>query len=295
MTRARLAVGLEYDGSAYHGWQSQPQSRNVQDAVNRALGRVANHQVRCMGAGRTDAGVHAIEQVAHFDTRARRGRRDWLLGANTYLPDDISLLWVREVADDFHARHSACSRRYAYLILNRPVRSALERNRAWLIRDRLDAGAMNEAAQALVGEHDFSSFRAAHCQAKSPVRTILGIEARREGDRLWIACRANGFLQRMVRNIVGSLALVGRARQPPEWIARILALRKREAAGPAAPAQGLYLERIDYPQPLLAGRQPARRRAQAPLWKDPPGNRKAQAKSKASSREKQENSMKAAR
>jgi len=268
MTRARLAVGLEYDGSGLHGWQSQSASPNVQDAVNEALSRVADEEVRCMGAGRTDAGVHAIEQVAHFETGARRSSRDWLFGANTYLPDDINLLWVREVPGDFHARHSALSRTYAYLILNRSVRSALERNRAWLIRDRLDDEAMNRAAQALTGEHDFSSFRAADCQARSPVRRIMDIRVRRSGQRVWILCRANGFLQRMVRNIAGSLALVGRGREAGAWIAGILAARSREAAGPAAPPQGLYLQRIEYPPDLLPERNPAGLGTLLPIPKD---------------------------
>lgn len=256
MTRARLALGLEYDGSGYHGWQSQSGSRNVQDAVNQALSRVADDEVRCMGAGRTDTGVHAIEQIAHFETIARRSPRDWLFGANTYLPDDINLLWVREVSGEFHARHSALSRTYAYQILNRRVRSALERNRAWLLRDSLDAEAMHRAAQALAGEHDFSSLRAADCQARSPVRKVMDIRVRRSGQRVWIICRANGFLQRMVRNIAGSLALVGRGRKAPVWIADILKARSREAAGLAAPPQGLYLQRIEYPRSLLPERSP---------------------------------------
>ena len=256
MTRSRLAFGLEYDGSGYHGWQSQSGSASVQDAVNKALSRVADHEVQCMGAGRTDAGVHATGQVAHFDTDARRRPRDWLLGANTYLPDDINLLWVREVADDFHARYAAVSRSYAYLILNRGVRSALERNRAWLIREPLDSAAMHRAAQALAGEHDFSSLRAADCQARSPVRRIMDIRVRRSGQRVWILCRANGFLQRMVRNIAGSLALVGRGLHAGEWIGEILTARDRKAAGPAAPAQGLYLRRIEYPHALLPEQSP---------------------------------------
>jgi len=254
MTRARLALGVEYDGSGFHGWQSQRGSSNIQDAVNRALSRVADEDVRCMGAGRTDAGVHAIEQVAHFETGARRSPRDWLFGANTYLPDDVNLLWVREAPGDFHARHSALSRTYAYLILNRSVRSSLERNRAWLIRDPLDDEAMNRAAQALAGEHDFSSFRAADCQARSPVRRIMDIRVRRSGQRVWIICRADGFLQRMVRNIAGSLALVGRGRQAAARIAEILEACSREAAGPAAPPQGLYLHEIEYPPGLLPER-----------------------------------------
>lgn len=254
MTRTRLAFGLEYDGGGYRGWQSQSGSPSIQDTVNQALSRVADHEVRCMGAGRTDSGVHAIEQVAHCDTGAQRSSSDWLFGANTYLPDDVNLLWVREVSNDFHARHSAVSRTYAYQILNRPVRSSLKRNRAWLIRDPLDVEAMHRAAQDLIGEHDFSSFRAADCQARSPVREITDIRVRRSGDRVWLSCRAGGFLQRMVRNIAGSLALVGRGRQPPGWIARILKARSREAAGPAAPPQGLYLQRIEYPPASIPGR-----------------------------------------
>lgn len=268
MSRTRLAFGLEYDGGGYHGWQSQSGSPSVQDAVNEALSRVADHQVRCMGAGRTDSGVHAIEQVAHCDTSAKRSSRDWLFGANTYLPDDVNLLWVREVSGEFHARHSAVSRSYAYVILNRPVRSSLERDRAWLIRDPLDAEAMHRAAQHLAGEHDFSSFRAADCQAGSPVREITDIRVRRRGDRVWVACRANGFLQRMVRNIAGSLALVGRGRHPPARIAQILKARSREAAGPAAPAQGLYLRRIEYPPASIPDRPPPRPDRHLPVSED---------------------------
>ena len=265
MTGARLAIGLEYDGGNYHGWQSQPGSPSVQNVVNQALSRVADHEVRCMGGGRTDAGVHAIEQVAHFDTSAERRTRDWLMGTNTYLPEDVNLLWVRQVDADFHARYSATARSYAYLILNRSVRSALERNRAWLIRDPLDADAMDRAAQALLGEHDFSSFRAANCQAKSPARKIESIQVRRIDKRVWITCRANSFLQRMVRNMAGSLALVGRGRLPPEGLAEILEARRREAAGPAAPAQGLYLRRIAYPQTALSGRRETPAAAAIPL------------------------------
>lgn len=268
MTRARLALGVEYDGSGFHGWQSQSASPNVQDAVNRALSRVADEEVRCMGAGRTDAGVHAVEQVAHFETSARRSPRDWLFGANTYLPDDVNLLWVREAPGDFHARHSALSRTYAYLILNRSVRSALERKRAWLIRDPLDDEAMHRAAQALAGEHDFSSFRAADCQSRSPVRRVMDIRVRRSGQRVWVVCRANGFLQRMVRNIAGSLALVGRGRREATWIAGILEARNREAAGPAAPPQGLYLHDIEYPPDLLPERSPVGLERPLPIPED---------------------------
>ena len=268
MTLARLAFGLEYDGSGYHGWQAQSGSRSVQGAVNQALSRVANHEVRCMGAGRTDAGVHAIEQVAHFDTRAKRSMRDWLLGTNTYLPEDINLLWVREVAGEFHARHSGCSRSYAYLILNRAVRSALARDRAWVIRDPLDDGAMHLAAQALVGAHDFSSFRAADCQAKSPVRTIFDIQVRR-GPRSLVDHLPG---QRIPATHGAEYCRLpypgGKRRQPPRWIEEILRIGKREAAGPAAPAQGLYLQRIEYAEKLIGSLKPVPCQAEIPLFKN---------------------------
>jgi len=246
----RLALGLEYDGSAYNGWQLQSHAPSIQTALNHALSAVAAAPVSTLAAGRTDAGVHALGQVVHFDTPVARDPRAWQLGANSQLPDDIAVLWVREVPAGFHARYSALSRSYRYLVLNRPVRPALERQRAWWVRLPLDEAVMAEAAGLLLGEHDFSAFRAAGCQAKSPVRRLLALDVRRQGELLVIDCRANGFLYHMVRNIVGSLVRVGLGEAPPGWIAGLLAGRDRKVAAPTAPAQGLYLAGVEYPPGL---------------------------------------------
>lgn len=246
----RLALGLEYDGSAYHGWQLQSHAPSVQGALNRALSAVADAPVSTLAAGRTDAGVHALGQVVHFDTPVQRPQHAWLLGTNSHLPDDIAVLWVREVPPGFHARHSAQSRSYRYLVLNRPVRPALEHRRAWWVRLPLDAGAMQEGARYLLGEHDFSAFRAAGCQASGPVRRLLSLEVRRQGELVAIECRANGFLYHMVRNIAGALVRVGLGEAPPAWVGELLAGRDRKLAAPTAPAQGLYLAGVEYPAAL---------------------------------------------
>ncbi len=246
----RLAVGIEYDGSAYNGWQRQKVGAGVQERVEDALCRVANHELEVTCAGRTDTGVHATGQVAHFDTESQRSGRGWLLGANSNLPDDIAVTWVREVPDDFHARYTATARSYRYRILNRLVRSAIHRQRAWWIHQPLDAARMHEAAQALVGEHDFSAFRAAGCQASTPNRCITHIAVGRSGDWLTLEVTANAFLQHMVRNITGTLAAIGMGDAPVEWAAEVLASRDRTAAGVAAPPQGLTLVAVEYPEVL---------------------------------------------
>ena len=246
----RLALGLEYDGSAYNGWQLQSHAPSIQGTLNQALSAVANAPVSTLAAGRTDAGVHALGQVVHFDTPVARENHGWLLGANSHLPDDIAVLWVREVPAGFHARHSALSRSYSFLVLNRPVRPALERLRAWWVRLPLDAAAMQEAARHLVGEHDFSAFRAAGCQASTPVRRLLSLEVRRQGELVVIHCRASGFLYHMVRNIAGSLVRVGLGEAGPGWLGELLVGRNRKAAAPTAPAQGLYLAGVEYPAEL---------------------------------------------
>lgn len=246
----RLALGLEYDGSAYNGWQVQGHAPSIQGALNQALSAVADAPVSTLAAGRTDAGVHALGQVVHFDTPVAREHHAWLLGANSRLPGDIAVLWVRDVPAGFHARHSALSRSYRFLVLNRPVRPALERLRAWWVRLPLDAVAMQAAAAHLLGEHDFSAFRAAGCQAASPVRRLLSLEVRRQGEWVVIDCRANGFLYHMVRNIAGSLVRVGLGGASPEWLAGLLAGRDRKAAAPTAPARGLYLAGVEYPPEL---------------------------------------------
>lgn len=243
----RIAIGIEYDGTAYDGWQRQRNGIGVQQRVEEALSRVADEAVEVVAAGRTDSGVHATGQVAHFDTAASRSERGWLLGANSLLPDDINLCWVVPVAGDFHARFSATSRSYRYRILNRLVRSALERHRAWWVHRRLDHARMHEAAQALLGEHDFSAFRAAGCQASTATRELLSISVTRDGDRLSLNVTANAFLQHMVRNITGTLVAIGSGDRPVEWAAEVLASRDRSAGGVAAPPHGLTLVGVSYP------------------------------------------------
>ncbi len=243
----RMAMGIEYDGSGFRGWQSQQAgTRTVQDCLERAIARVANHAVRVVCAGRTDAGVHATGQVVHFDTPARRRRRNWLLGVNSNLPEDINLTWVREAPDTFHARFSALARRYRYVILNRPFRSALERRRAVWCHRPLDADTMQAAGLSLVGEHDFSSFRAVECQAKSPVRRIHELTVRRLGEQVILEVEANAFLHHMVRNIAGVLMTIGGGERPVDWVDQVLAYRDRTLGGVTAPAQGLYLTTVRY-------------------------------------------------
>lgn len=243
----RIAMGIEYDGTAYNGWQKQRTGSGVQEVVERALSTVANAPVDSCCAGRTDTGVHATAQVVHFDAAAERSERGWLLGVNSNLPDDINATWVRPVSDDFHARYSATGRRYRYLILNRLVRSSLHRHRAWWVHTPLDETRMAEAGSHLLGEHDFSAFRAAGCQARTPHREVFSLEVERRGDWLGITIAANAFLQHMVRNITGLLVAVGSGEQPPGWAAEVLAGGDRRQGGVAAPAHGLTLIGVDYP------------------------------------------------
>jgi len=219
----------------------------VQQRLEEALALVANEAVKVVCAGRTDTGVHASGQVVHFDTSSERSRRGWLLGANSNLPDDISVTWAKPVDDSFHARFSATARSYRYQIINRLERSALHRDRAWWVYQPLDAIAMHEAAQRLLGRHDFSAFRAAGCQASRAVREITSIAVQREGDWLTLTVTANAFLQHMVRNITGTLAAVGLGEQDVEWVSEVLASKDRKVGGIAAPAHGLTLVSVDYP------------------------------------------------
>lgn len=244
----RIALGLEYCGAAYRGWQSQqPGVPTVQGRVETALSRVANHPLNVVCAGRTDAGVHALEQVVHFATTAERSPRSWVLGSNTWLPDDIALRWARRVPDTFHARYSALARRYHYVILNRPVRPALDRRRVGWHYPPLEAGRMHDAGQRLLGEHDFSSFRARECQSRTPWRCIHELRVWREADRVLVEVEANAFLHHMVRNIVGVLMAIGQGEQPIDWVDRVLAARDRTRGGVTAPAAGLYLQAVRYP------------------------------------------------
>ena len=246
----RIAIGIEYDGTAYNGWQRQKSGRGIQQEFERAIGVVADEPVEVVCAGRTDTGVHATGQVGHFDTGVERSDRGWLLGANSNLPDDVCVRWVRPVPDDFHARFSAVSRSYRYVILNRLVRSALHRHRAWWVHRPLDADAMNEAAQALVGEHDFSAFRAAGCQASRPVREITSISVTRDGDRVCLDVMAKAFLMHMVRNSAGTLVATGMGEEPVGHAGAILESRDRTRGGVAAPPHGLTLVRVAYPEDL---------------------------------------------
>lgn len=245
---SRYAAALEYHGAGFCGWQSQPQARNVQDCVESALSRVADHAIAATCAGRTDAGVHACGQVIHFDSDAARDVSAWQRGGNCYLPADVKLQWVRPVSDDFHARFSAQRRYYTYCILNRAQPSALYRDLfCWVYRP-LNLAAMHRAAQLLLGEHDFSSFRSAGCQAHHAVRRIFSIAVRQSnGERIEIKVCANAFLQHMVRNIVGALLAVGTGDRPSAWIAELLACRDRRLGGVTAKPAGLYFVGVDYP------------------------------------------------
>jgi tRNA pseudouridine38-40 synthase len=243
----RIAVGIEYDGSAFAGWQHQSHARSVQGELERALAGVADHEVSLTAAGRTDAGVHAFQQVAHFDTSADRPEHAWVLGGTAAAADDVTILWAREVPRHFHARHAALSRSYVYRFLNRPMRPALERQRMYWVRRPLETGAMHAAAQGLLGEHDFTSFRASECQSSTPMRRLDELAVVRHGEVVEVMVRANAFLHHMVRNIVGSLLLVGTGDRPVGWLRQVLEARDRTRAGPTAPPQGLYFAAVEYP------------------------------------------------
>jgi tRNA pseudouridine38-40 synthase len=243
----RYAIGLEYDGSAFFGWQVQRQEPTVQGCVEQALAKVADHEVRVTCCGRTDTGVHALGQVAHFDSVAERSERSWILGLNSHLPVGISVLWIRKVNDDFHARFSAFSRSYRYRILNRWIRPAVNASRLSWCRIPLDADTMDQAARLLLGEHDFSAFRASACQAQHAVREVQEISVHRDGDQVCLDVSANGFLYHMVRNIAGSLLKIGTGEKPVEWMRQLLDGRDRTLAAATAGAEGLYFVGARYP------------------------------------------------
>ena len=240
----RIAMGVEYDGSGFSGWQIQPQGdvRTVQGSVEQALAVVANQSLRVHCAGRTDAGVHGLGQVIHFDSPVERSLYSWVFGANANLPGDVSILWAQQVDETFHARFSALRRRYRYVIFNRRVRPAVTEYRP------LDEQRMAEAARRLLGEHDFSSFRAYACQAKHPVRTIHELRVHRTDQRVIIDIEANAFLHHMVRNIAGVLITIGAGEREVDWIDQVLAARDRQRGGVTAPPQGLTLVSVTYPE-----------------------------------------------
>jgi tRNA pseudouridine38-40 synthase len=242
----KIALGVEYDGTHYFGFQRLPNTPTVQETLEKALSKIADHPIELVCAGRTDAGVHAYEQVIHIHSTAQRHPNAWTLGVNQHLPPDIRVLWAKPMDENFHARFSAKSRRYHYKILNRSIASPLLQNRMLHHRHALDEKLMHEAAQVLIGEHDFTSFRASQCQARHPIREIFSIHISRENDHLLIDIHANAFLHHMVRNIVGSLLMVGDGREPPSFIAEALYAKDRRKAGPTAPPHGLYFHSVSY-------------------------------------------------
>ncbi len=243
----RIALGIEYDGTDFLGWQRLSHGPTVQGALEAALSFVANHAVAVTGAGRTDSGVHARCQVVHFDSEASRSERSWMLGTNSRLPSTVAVRWAVKTGDAFHARYGALGRRYRYTILNRVARPALDARYVAWERQPLDADAMQRASQALIGENDFTAFRTLACQARTPFRNVHSIRVVRNDDRVVIDIEANAFLHHMVRNIVGSLLPVGRSEKPESWIAELLAGCDRSKAGPTALASGLCFVSPIYP------------------------------------------------
>lgn len=243
----KIAFGVEYCGTAYFGWQRQEVSPTIQECVEAALSIVADEEVTVHCAGRTDTGVHAIQQVIHIETDKQRDDHSWVFGVNSHLPQDINLLWTRHVPEDFHARFSATGRIYRYIILNRNTRSGLAAGRVTWECKPLDEQLMQIAAECLVGEHDFTSYRAVACQAKSPVRHVRKLEIKRDGDYVFLQIEADGFLQHMVRNIAGVLMAIGAGKAPVEWSKQVLDACDRIEGGVTAPADGLYLVGVEYP------------------------------------------------
>lgn len=242
----RFAAGLAYDGNDFHGFQCQKELYTVQSVVEQALSKLADHPVKIVCAGRTDAGVHAKEQVIHFDSLAVRSEHAWLTGGNYYLPKTVAFQWIKKVSESFHARFSAKQRDYRYLIYNHRVRSVHIGSYAMLYSYGLNLEAMQEAAEYLIGEQDFSSFRGGDCQSRSPIRCVKAVNIKKQGRLISIDISANAFLYQMVRNIVGTLLLIGRGQKPAEWMQSILLSKDRRSAGFTAPPHGLYLMRVHY-------------------------------------------------
>jgi len=242
----RVALGVEYDGAGFFGWQVQPDRPSVQSALEQALAAIAGETTSVVCAGRTDTGVHALMQVVHFDTTVSRPLSAWVKGVNAHLPETVAVRWASQVPEDFHARFSALGRRYEYVLINRAVRPAVCSRQTGWFHLPLDLASMETAGALLIGTHDFSAFRSAECQARSPVRELRNLEISRHGDIIRFSLEANAFLHHMVRNIVGSLVYVGKGRYPPAWMAEILQSRDRGRAAPTFPPQGLYLAGVTY-------------------------------------------------
>lgn len=244
----RIALVLEYDGSRYHGWQAQSGLNTVQSKVELALSKVADEPISVVCAGRTDTGVHATNQVIHFDSDKQRAIRAWIHGANSNLPKDICFRWGKEMPDSFNARYSATARRYRYVIYNHPVRPGLLRSNVTWQYKQLDHRLMHQAAQMLVGEQDFTSFRSVECQSNTPMRNVHQVQVTRTGDLIVIDITANAFLHHMVRNIAGVLITIGSGKQPVSWIKDVLQAKDRRMGAETAPSYGLYLVHVQYPQ-----------------------------------------------
>ncbi|MDR7345470.1 MAG: tRNA pseudouridine(38-40) synthase TruA [Pantoea sp.] len=252
----KLALGIEYDGSRYYGWQRQQEVRSVQARLEQALSQVANHNVTVFCAGRTDAGVHGTGQVVHFETTAQRKDAAWTLGVNANLPDDIAVRWVKAVPEAFHARFSATARRYRYVIYNHRLRPAILHGGVTHFHFPLDVEKMHRAGQCLLGENDFTSFRAVQCQSRTPWRNVMHLNVSRHGGYVVVDIKANAFVHHMVRNIVGSLLEIGCGNQPEGWMAELLAAKDRKLAAATAKAEGLYLVAVDYPAQFALPRPP---------------------------------------
>ncbi|MCW8833983.1 MAG: tRNA pseudouridine(38-40) synthase TruA [Colwellia sp.] len=252
----RYALGVEYDGKNYCGWQRQKSVVSVQQTLERALSKIADEPIEVICAGRTDTGVNATNQVVHFDTSKIRKDVAWTLGVNTHLPNDIAVTWVKSVSDEFHARFSATARRYRYVIYNNRLRSAILSHGISHFHYPLDEKLMHQGAQHLVGKHDFTSFRTVHCQSHSPVRSIYHCEITRQGEYIIVDIKANAFLHHMVRNIVGSLMRVGQSQESTCWIKEVLAVKNRCLAGITAPPEGLYFVEVDYPEHFALPKRP---------------------------------------
>lgn len=248
MSTQRMALGLCYDGAAWHGWQKQPSGRTVQDQFEKALSQFLARPTTAVCAGRTDAGVHAFNQVVHVDTQAVRSHESWARGLNALLPSSISVQWAKTVDTDFHARFSAQNRRYVYIVRNARIRSPLLHQQVGWVYQPLSLGAMQQAAQVFLGEHDFSAFRAAECQALSPIRTLTQLDIHQRGDLFIFEFSANAFLHHMIRNLMGVLVYVGMGRQPYSWASELLCQKDRHLSAPTFSAEGLYLTGVSYPE-----------------------------------------------
>jgi len=244
----KIALGVEYDGTCFSGWQIQPSQRTVQGCLYEALHKITGEKTKIVAAGRTDSGVHAIQQVVDFETNAERAERNWILGLNSNLPDDMNVTWARPVDDEFSARFSALSRSYRYLILNRVSRSSVYAKKMWWVFAPLDIDRMQAAADLLIGCHDFSAFRAKLCQAHSPIKTIEYIKVSKQGDCIAVDVKAQSFLHHMVRNLLGVLVPIGQGVKPVEWAREVLESRDRAQGGVTSPPEGLYFINVDYPE-----------------------------------------------